>query len=1105
MADPFSIVASTASIADICIRLVRYLKDVKKGAATIEDDITSLVQEVEALDAISTSIQQTFKEHPTSPTAYGQRDKSEDLWMHIKRTLQDCKALAKKLETIVQNIYGKSGPTVSGFRDAVAKSHRRRGKEGDLRQCRDQLATFQNVLQILLAFINLHSTKGSQEANAQSFEILTEDLRNVDQRLGSQIATLQDSIDSAFDQPPPYAGTITALRGLRNSIDYAAGMIKSVSSNKHFDIPQPVSSIFTGRDDDLERLKNLFISPPGNSGRHQQIRFVIHGIGGSGKTQFCSKFAEDNRESFWGVFWVDASTTERMKQTYAQISKVAEVEPNPNAAMHWLSNLEEQWLLIIDNADDPNIHLETYFPKGNRGHILVTTRNPAHKVHGNVGPGFFEFQGLNFQEANDLLLKAARVPTPWDSTSENSASAITKSLGFLVLAIVHAGAVIRDGLCTLKTFLSFYERSWTRLRRARIDSGHEVDESTHHMYVYTTWELCYQRIESKGKEGSESAQDAIQLLSTFSFMHWENIRYDIFRRAIDCPRIEAEHQKKEAEKEKVKLDIEPETFSQKMDRFKMAVLIFLLKNRSPLLLPNVIRDARQLGNIDEYDDRIRYALKELVQMSLVTYNEANDSYSMHPIVHKWARERPGMRLAEQAIWSEAAATILSSSLLLPPLRNSPSDEDYHRDVLPHVDHVRICRNSVNDRITRKIQSHWTSWFAPRPSMSPERGLMYAKFSLVYAHNGYWPHAEVLLSDVKNYLTKMLGPGHERTRRVTLALAGTYWNMGRGTAAEKLQRSVLHLCLTSLGPEHVDTLRAKDVLGETMWQGGRYSEAKDLHEEAYHGLSRQLGSHHVDALNALDNLARTIGRFWEREHLEQAHTLHSKAIKGMEKAHGRDHPRTLIAKENLVRVFIFLGGELHQAADALIAEVIEKRREKLGKEHPYTLLAMANAAIVKRSLGKLDEAEELMMAGLPIAERNLGEDHIGTLFGYHTLGSIRIEQRRYREAEEILVDVTERQKHMLSHRGAHHPDRLGAMIELAKCYRLQGKITESIRMCDETLAGFEAISTREHPLARDMKKARRRMMEHQHMIANGEIGDPGITEPSCGSYGQFSLF
>ncbi|KAF1964234.1 hypothetical protein BU23DRAFT_585673 [Bimuria novae-zelandiae CBS 107.79] len=307
-------------------------------------------------------------------------------------------------------------------------------------------------------------------------------------------------------------------------------------------------------------------------------------------------------------------------------------------------------------------------------------------------------------------------------------------------------------------------------------------------------------------------------------------------------------------------------------------------------------------------------------------------------------------------------------------------------------------------------------------MSPARGLMYAKFSVVYAHNEYWGHVERLLSDVRDYPTKMLGPGHERTRRVTLALAGTYFNLGGAQTAEELQQSVLHSCLTSLGPDHVDTLR-------------------NLHQKAYDGLLKKLGSHNEDALSALDNLARTIGRFNEREDILQARDLHIQAIKGIKKAHGEDHRRTLRAKENLVRIYVFLGGELHEAAEQLITHVVEKRKKLLGKEHAYTLLAMANATIVKIALGKLDDAEEIGMEALPIAERNFGENHVGTLFGRYTFGYLRIEQKCYEDVEEILV-------------------------QLAKCYCLRGKISESIRVCEVALKGFAAISVKEHPFARD---------------------------------------
>jgi hypothetical protein len=65
--------------------------------------------------------------------------------------------------------------------------------------------------------------------------------------------------------------------------------------NRHFYIPQVVSSIFTGREDVSRMVEDALFASDADSSR-QQRRYIIHGIGGSGKTQFCSKFAQDHRE-----------------------------------------------------------------------------------------------------------------------------------------------------------------------------------------------------------------------------------------------------------------------------------------------------------------------------------------------------------------------------------------------------------------------------------------------------------------------------------------------------------------------------------------------------------------------------------------------------------------------------------------------------------------------------------------------------------------------------------------------------------------------------------------------------------------------------------------
>ncbi|KAL8974422.1 MAG: hypothetical protein Q9197_001327 [Variospora fuerteventurae] len=243
-------------------------------------------------------------------------------------------------------------------------------------------------------------------------------------------------------------------------ISTAAYIASEVSLNKHFYIPCAVSSIFAGTVDLLEDLRNSFFDAfPATGKQHAQKRFVVFGLAGSGKTEFCCKFAQDNRQSFWGVFWINASSRHSVQHTYSTIAQAGGVEPNERAAKDWLADLDRPWLLIIDNADDLSTPLEEHFPEGDRGIILVTTRNPVNRVHGTVGQGSYHFEKLAETEANDLLLRAPCEPAPWSTTAKDYATKITSHLGFLALAVLQAGKAIAKDICTLANCLEVYDRS----------------------------------------------------------------------------------------------------------------------------------------------------------------------------------------------------------------------------------------------------------------------------------------------------------------------------------------------------------------------------------------------------------------------------------------------------------------------------------------------------------------------------------------------------------------------------------------------------------------------------------------------------------------------
>ena len=777
--------------------------------------------------------------------------------------------------------------------------------------------------------------------------------------------------------------------------------------------------------------------------------------------------------SYWGIFWINASSDELMRRTYQDIAKVAGVGDNVRAAKYWLSNLKTQWLLIIDSADNSEIKLDDYIPDGERGHILITTRIPSNKALGTVGPQYLHFEGLKDDDANTLLLKAASKPVPGDTCSQRLAASITKALGSLPLAILHAGKAIMKRLCTLENYLQYYQIEKDNVRRARDFHGFQKGDNIY-MNVYSSFEINFRGLQSKG---TTEAQDAIQLLQMFSFFHCENIRMDFLIKVATNPKIEREEQEKEQAKQKaIPTAAKTRSWTTIFRDMALEVAMLIYKDRTPPVLPHLLRDNSEFERLGDF--RLRAALNELTQLSLITYNEVNDNYSIHPVVHTWARERPEFSATEQAVWCQAATTALAQCILLPPLANGEADERLRHELLPHIDHVRERQREIRQRINEAQKSRKTTLFLSKPTMTRTQVLQLARFSRVYAQGGRWDEAKGLQLTVNKFCSKMLGDEHPSTMKIKLALSGTNWQLGQGNEAAELQNQVLQAYTASLGDDHPDTLKVMDVLGESRWQQGRYTDSEKLHERALKGMSEVLGPDHEDTLKAMDNLGRAHASHWRTE---KARELHSRAATGMRKNSklGPTHLETLTAVNNLAMTYMEYGGDAHsseselQQAHQLLLEVIKSREMKLGKEHPYTLWAAANLARVKCAQGYIAEAESDILAGLKIVERNLGPRHIGTLFGKLYLGDILIKQKRLADAEEILLEVADGHRNMSVANKGEHPDRVKALDFLSTCYQLQDKLDEAIDMCGQAIDGLAALGGHAHPY---MKRLRDKHME-----------------------------
>ncbi|KAK7959660.1 uncharacterized protein PG986_004514 [Apiospora aurea] len=1005
MAEPLSIIATSFELAGVCVKVAQFLYEAAAGIKAVDGDLIHLSREIVSLQNTNDAIRKHFEDDINASNSEKVNEDGRDegavgsLWTAFDAKLAECGATLEELEAICAKIHdggsgedSKSNRSTPEFVKRTKRWLRKYLKEDELAKFRQRIKSHQDGLQLLLTAANIVYTRRAQSNSKESVA----QIRALRAELRRGIAVVQEGLSARDEKPGPV-------------LESARAVMPLAYVNEHFSLPQAVSSAFIGRDDELDTLKRGVFRDEeneadgggvgggrGNSPRpKQQKRFVVYGLGGAGKSQFCCKWAQDNRHRFWGVFWVDATSEQSARKSFAEIARLGKVDANERAAKAWLSSKDRPWLLIIDNADDPAIAVERYFPEGERGVILITTRNYQLRTQGTVGMGFFHFTELDSTASKDLLLRTAGEVAPWSTTSLFLAGKICQKLGFLPLAIIHAGKAILSHVCSLKTYIEYFEQSWTRVHQAR--RRRRLSETN--ITVFSSYELAFQGLL---KNESQMCEDAVELLKTFAFLHCRGVRVNTLIQAATNPILEAAEAKKQQALAAQRKAVARKPLAKAAKELAVSFAVAITRMGEVPVLPKVLRDVDPYGEFDE--DRLREALKQLHQMSLLEYDAADDSYSMHSLIHVWVRERPQMSLAEQAVWCQAAGTMLAQAVILPPLGTRESDEDLRRDILPHVHHVQAQEARIrgqSDRNRHLSARWWRFWPVVSGGTTRSQIAQRAKFSLVYAHNGLYREALAQQQIVADFLCTRLGKDNPRG----------------GRASDVLEDLRDH-CVMSLGADHEDTIRVLDKLGNTRWQQSRFAEARDLLGDVVDRLTRLHGPEHPDTLRAKSGLGRAVGKFFE---FDRALRLHREALAGLERdaAFQRSHTDTLTVLDSLAmahfdRYYYVYGdsdrrggstaaggdgeeerteeGEGEEAdghhpradldeAHELLLEVVQARRVKLGKEHAFTLWSILNLARVKAARGgrgDLAAAEKMMRDGLKIAARNLGGDAPGHL-------------------------------------------------------------------------------------------------------------------------------
>ncbi|KAF7368056.1 FabD/lysophospholipase-like protein [Mycena sanguinolenta] len=773
---------------------------------------------------------------------------------------------------------------------------------------------------------------------------------------------------------------------------------------------------FQGRKDILDKMQDFFALNIGT-----QNIYVLHGLGGAGKTQIALKFITDSGSRFSDVFFIDTSTSATIDTGLVNIAIVKGFGNSQQDGLLWLTSNIKEWLLFFDNADDPDIDLNEFIPQCDHGNIIITSRNPGLCVYAGT-----DSLVSDMEEADAVTLLLKRATQKITAATIQIATEIVKALCYLPLAIVQAGAFISKSR-NLGNYLELYEKN-----QAQLLSEKPAQSQDHYKWtVFTTWQMSFDQL----------TPQAATLLQHCLFLHHTGISQEIFRYASEY-RFPSNGPSKE--------DL-----------------------HDPLeLLSHFV------GPTGEWDSlQFTIAMNDIQAFSLISFDEETKLFSIHPLVHAWGRATIphadrcittigailGMTISKRPEWD----SVLPSLVLYPHIEMAVQTGthpalffrycygilfweagkykqsvkmleavleeekqllgDEHSDVLDTMESLSRTYSALGEYQQAKALQITVLEKQKEIVGNNHLDTLHAMVNLarIYSELGEYQHAKALDVTVLEKRKQILGDSHPLTLRAMGNLAATYSDLGEYQKAKDLEIVVLEKQKQIMGDNHPDTLRAMINLARTYSDFGEYQEAKHFEIAVLEKRKKILGKNHPGTLLAMGNLAATYSKLGE---YQKAKDLEIVVLEEQKQILGCNHPDTLLAMGNLARTYSEFGA--HKEAKDLEIAVLEKREHILGNNHPDTLLAMRNLARTYSNLGEHKKAKDLEIALFEKQKQILGNDHPDTLFAMSNLATTYWYLKDYQNAKELEIIVFEKQKQIL---GDTHPDTLRAMSNLAFTY------------------------------------------------------------------------
>ncbi|CAC9895906.1 unnamed protein product, partial [Aureobasidium pullulans] len=674
------------------------------------------------------------------------------------------------------------------------------------------------------------------------------------------------------------------------------------------------------REDDTPRVFYGTILSGDMSHDTRRKIFVVHGLGGIGKTQLSIEFVRQYQTKYSAVFWLDGSSKDALQNSFLNIvtrlpagevtlslaHAAKQASPDMKLIVRgvqdWLSlPSNHRWVVVIDNVDrdyttkgtDPLAYeLKEYLPAADHGNVLVTSRLSTLVAARNS----HRLTRVDHDQSRAILEAAGGEYI----SGMSAADTLLEKLSGLPIALTQAGAYIRQTGVSVAEYMDHYNSTWQQLMEKQDEYCLQEDSERS---VSTTWKISYEQVRSR-------SEGASNLLKLWSFLYADDLWYDL----IACSKTLASH---------------------------VVVPKWLL-----LLAENKLEFNRAMGLLIKY--------------SLVESKMETRSYAMHSVLHSWCLH-VAQHDSEKGDFRRLASCIVGQAM---PLLETDEILILQRRLLPHAQTImRFVEDERNARL------------------SIDEYHAFAQLAYIFRYQGRYGEAEKMYERALAGKEILLGPDQTSTLDTIFNSGIAYLTQDRLAAAEGMLRRALVGQERASGPEHISTLATVRGLGNVYQAQGRLAEAEEMYEKALAGFEFALGPEHPSTLNSLNTMGLV---FIAQNRLADAEKMYERVLTGYEKIHGPEHTQTLQAFNNMGLLYQAQGSpEKAERMFERVFAGFEKTVGPEHASTLYTVLNLGVVFSDQGRLEEAEEMQNRALAGLENAfgSEHLVVSHVHSSLGH----------------------------------------------------------------------------------------------------------------------------